>query len=238
MIQTLKPLKRAPLLHLEVQGAIRDYIERHRLRPNDPLPSEGELARALEVSRSSVREAVKSLESMGILETRRGSGVFVRAFSFEPLLNNLPYGLMEGAGALADLLEVRRILELSMIATAIERLDAEQALALDETLEGMRSKAAQGESFPEEDRQFHRTLFQKVDNTILLGLIDVFWLAASKASQHQNLADPQPMSTYRDHVAIVEAVKARRVDGARVALDRHYAGINERIENRVKPEAG
>lgn len=238
MVQTLKPLKRAPLLHLEVQGAIRDYIQRHRLEPNDALPSEGELARSLEVSRSSVREAVKSLESMGILETRRGSGVFVRAFSFEPLLNNLPYGLMDGAGALADLLEVRRILELSMIATAIERLDDEQARAIDETLDGMRARAERGEGFPDEDRQFHATLFHKVDNTILLGLIDVFWLAASKASQHQNLADPQPMSTYRDHVAIAEAVKARRVDGASEALDRHYAGINERIDSSNKPQAG
>ena len=236
-MQTLKPLKRAPLLHHEVQSAIRDYIERHRLVANDPLPSEGELARALAVSRSSVREAVKSLESMGILETRRGSGVFVRAFSFEPLLNNLPYGLMEGADALADLLEVRGILELAMIATAIERLDEVQARALDATLAGMRSKAERGESFPAEDREFHRTLFQKVDNAVLLGLIDVFWLAARKASQHKNLADPRPMSTYRDHVAIAEAVKAGRVDGAREALDRHYAGINERIESTVTARA-
>lgn len=232
MPETLKPVKRAPLLHLEVQAAIRDYIERHRLEANDPLPSEGELARALAVSRNSVREAVKALESMGILETRRGSGLFVRAFSFEPLLNNLPYGLMDGMHDLADLLDVRRILELSKIDLAVERLDAAQAGALDEILDGMRRKAERGESFPEEDRRFHRTLFASVDNRLLLDLVDVFWLAASKVSRHHNLADPKPMNTYRDHVAIVEAVKAGEVERAREALDRHYAGIAERIDKR------
>ena len=124
-----------------------------------------------------------------------------------------------------------------MIATATERLDPTQAQALDATLAGVRAKAERGESFPEADREFHRTLFQKVDNAVLLGLIDVFWLAARKASQHKNMADPRPMSTYRDHVAIVEAVKARQVDGARAALDRHYAGIKERIESGAQTHA-
>ena len=151
---TLKPINRAPLLHVEVQTAIKDYIYRRKLKPNDALPSEAELAKALKVSRNSVREAVKALESTGILQTRRGSGVFVSEFSFEPLLNNLPYGLMGDAKDIAELLDIRRILELAKVEVAIAELSKEQLNGFERILEGMKKKAEHGESFPEEDREF------------------------------------------------------------------------------------
>ena len=72
----LTPLKRAPLLHVSVQESLRGYVEANRLGPGSPLPPEGELAQSLGVSRNSVREAIKALESVGVLETRRGVGVF------------------------------------------------------------------------------------------------------------------------------------------------------------------
>ena len=64
---------------------------------------------------------------------------------------------------------------------------------------------------------------------MLLKLIDVFWLAIQKASLQHNLADPKPIQTYRDHVAIVEALKARDVVQAMGALDCHYDGISARL---------
>lgn len=229
MSATLKPLKRAPLIHIEVQSAIKDYIQRHKLQPHDALPSEGDLAKALEVSRNSVREAVKALESMGILETRRGSGVFVSSFSFDPLLNNLPYGLMGDVQNITELLDIRQILELAKIKSAIEHLTHEQVTEFDSILDKMYQKAKQGESFPEEDREFHHLLFQNVNNNVLLKLIDIFWLAVRKASEHLPMIDPNPMKTYQDHVDIVNAVKTKDIAMARIALDQHYEGISVRL---------
>ena len=83
----------------------------NRLAAGAPLPPEGELAQQLGVSRNSVREGVKALESLGILEMRRGVGVFVKAFSFEPLLANLTYGLGDALTQIADVIAVRRALE-------------------------------------------------------------------------------------------------------------------------------
>lgn len=230
MPDTLKPISRAPLLHIEVQAAIKDYIQGHNLKPDDALPSEGELAKALEVSRNSVREAVKALASTGILETRRGSGVFVSEFSFEPLLNNLPYGLMGNAQDIADLLDIRRILELAKIDAAITELTEEQLDGFENILTSMKQKAEQGESFPDADRAFHRLLFHNLGNTMLLKLNDVFWLAIRKASEHLPIGDPQPMKTYQDHVAIVDALKANDIEKARAALDHHYQGISARLK--------
>ncbi|UCH25987.1 MAG: FadR family transcriptional regulator [Trueperaceae bacterium] len=238
MAKPLEKLTRAPLVFQSVQEAIKGYIHENSLKPGDSLISETELARQLGVSRNSVREAVKALESMGILETRRGSGVYVRAFSFEPLLDNLPYGLMGDLRDLKDLLEIRRILELAKVDAAIEALDDTQLSAFQAVLATMKEKAERGEGFPDEDRRFHRLLFENLGNRMLLRLIDIFWLASSKASQHVNIADPRPMRTYCDHVAIVDALRSGDVEGARAALDRHYDGIYGRLRQLDTAEGG
>jgi DNA-binding FadR family transcriptional regulator len=230
MAKTIAALTQTPPLHQSVQEVIKDYIYSHQLRAGDALLSEAELARQLGVSRNSVREAVKALESMGILETRRGSGVFVKAFSFEPLLNNLAYGLMGDVKDISELLDIRRVLELAKVDAAIEFLTAEQLASFDTILQQMAEKAQAGESFPEEDREFHRLLFINLANSMLLKLIDVFWVAVRKAAERLPLADPMPHKTYADHVAIVDALKARDVALARVALDHHYEGISARIK--------
>ena len=239
MDPAIKKLDRPPLLHQSVQEAIRAYILEHALQPGAPLLPETELARQLGVSRNSVREAVKALESSGVLETRRGSGVFVQEFSFEPLLNNLPYGLMQDLRGLAELLDIRRVLELGMIESAMTATSQEQLGALRGVLERMRSLAERGRSFPEEDREFHRLLFLNLENQMLLKLLDVFWLAFRKASDHSTIDNTDLMRTYRDHVAIAERVAAKDVAGARAALESHYTGIQARLEraqqNSVTP---
>ena len=119
---SLTPLERPPLVSRSVQDAIRNYVIAERLQPGDALPAETELARQLGVGRNSVREAVKALESLGILEVRRGSGLFVRDFSLEPLLDSLPYAMMSDVEDLADVFEVRRILEVGVIEKAMQTM--------------------------------------------------------------------------------------------------------------------
>src|SRR6266567_958567 len=102
----LKSLGRKKLLYQAVQEEIKSYILKHRLVPGDAIPTEHELAQQLDISRNSVREAVKSLEALGILESRAGSGLYVRSFSFDSILNNLPYGLLFDLKVLMDLVEV------------------------------------------------------------------------------------------------------------------------------------
>ena len=231
MDKSLRPLQRPPLLSHAVQEAIRAYILDNNLRPGDPLPAESELARQLGVSRNSVREAVKGLESLGVLEMRRGSGIYVRDFSFEPLLENLAYGLLSGVDELAELLEVRRVLETGMIQQAIVLVSTQQVDKLQSVLNHMRERAERGEAFPEEDRLFHQVLFANVNNRILQKLIDIFWLAFHNAVEHKALSsrDAAPMLTYRNHMAIAEAVQARDVATARSALEQHYTEIVERL---------
>lgn len=229
MQPALKPLTRQRLLYQSVQDALRAFILDNKLRAGDPLPPETDLARQLGVSRNSVREAVKAMESLGILETRRGSGLFVRAFSFDPLLENLSYGLLFDLRELTELLEIRRVLETGMIGAAMQAMPPAAIADLNDVVTAMSELAHRGENFPEEDRRFHQVLFEPLANQMLLKLLDVFWLTFQEASRHVDLLNPYVVPTYQDHAAIAAAVAAGDVDEARAALDRHYAGLTDRL---------
>jgi DNA-binding FadR family transcriptional regulator len=212
-----------------VQDAIRAFILDNKLQAGDPLPAETNLARQLGVSRNSVREAVKAMESIGILETRRGSGLFVRAFSFDPLLENLLYGLLFDLRELAELLEIRRVLETGLVGSAMRAMPRAAVESLGMVVTAMAERAKRGESFADEDRRFHQVLFESLGNQTLLKLLDVFWLTYREASRHTDMHNPDPIQTAQDHAAIYDAVAAGAADEARAALDRHYAEITRRL---------
>ncbi|WP_460400050.1 FadR/GntR family transcriptional regulator [Actinophytocola sediminis] len=229
-----QPLGHRAPLHQLVQHEIRNYILREALRPGDPLKPESELARLFGVSRNSVREAVKALESTGVLETRRGSGVYVRDFSFAPLLDHLPYGLMQDQRALRELAALRKTLETALIPDAMRAMTPESVTALRTTLAAMRELAERGESFTEQDRQFHQLLFRDLGNTMLLRLFDQFWLAFHAAAPPAR--GRTPMDAYQGHAAILDAILTGDPDQARAAIQDHYIGIESKLAEEPTQE--
>ncbi|MDP4504142.1 FadR/GntR family transcriptional regulator [Nonomuraea turcica] len=227
-------LGNAPPLHKIVQQEIRNYILKQGLRPGDPLKPESELARLFGVSRNSVREAVKALESTGVLETRRGSGVYVCHFSFTPLLDHLPYGLMQDHRALRELVALRKTLEAGLVADAMRAMSPTSVAALRENLDTMRRLAEQGEGFPEQDRQFHQLLFRDLDNGMLLRLFDQFWLAFHAAAPPPR--GRTPMDAYQGHADIFDAILSGDPDRARAAIHDHYIGIESKLTVNSRPE--
>ena len=235
-LKSMTPLSRAPLLHVTVQESLKQYIEANQLKAGDPLPPETFLAQQLGVGRNSMREAIKALESLGILETRRGIGVFVKEFSFKPLLDNLAYGLQDSLRDVEELREIRRVLETGLIGKTIEMIAETDLAALRDVTARMMVRAERQESFAKEDQQFHQLLFRCQNNHMLSALIDIFWTAFNKASNFSNLDNPNPLDTWRDHHEIVEAVARKDVGQARQRLDDHYRGIQQVIaRNRGKP---
>lgn len=234
---SIMPLARPPLLHVTVQETLKTYIETNQLKAGDPLPPEAVLAQQLGVGRNSVREAIKALESIGILETRRGIGVFVKEFSFQPLLDNLAYGLQDSLRDVEELREIRRVLEAGLIDKTIKMIGPEDLAQLRALTARMKQRAERNESFAAEDQMFHQMLFRCQNNHMLSALIDIFWVAFNKASNFNNLENPNPLDTWRDHHEIVEAVAKKDVEQARRRLDDHYRGIQEVIaQNRQATE--
>lgn len=236
-LKAIKPLKKAPLLHVSVQESLRAYINDNSLEAGSPLPPEGELAQQLGVSRNSVREGIKALESVGVLESRRGIGVFVKAFSFEPLLDNLAYGLGSALRQIEEVIIIRRTLEVGLIEKTLACIGPQHIRELRDALDKMRERAEKGESFPDEDRLFHQLLFRCQENEILLRLLEVFWLAFYKASDFVNLNNADPMQTWREHAAIVDAIEAGDLKAAQAQLDKHYDGIERVIRHNKSPSS-
>lgn len=229
-LSRLAALPRPPSLHESVQAALRDYILLNGLRAGDGLPAEGALAQQLGVSRNSVREAVKGLVSLGILETRRGSGVFVKDFSLSLLIDNLPFNLLFDFSELADLLEVRRAVENDLLERAVANITEQTRAELAQILVEMKAKAERGDDVLEEDRRFHRTMFADAGNAVALKLLDAFWLTMSHAvAQRSEIADDRPTDTYRQHDAVYQALLAADVEAVREALSQHYAPVLDRL---------
>ncbi|MCE7988648.1 MAG: FadR family transcriptional regulator [Caldilinea sp. CFX5] len=225
-----KDLKRTQLLYQIVQDEIKAYIIQNSLLPGDSLPPETELCELLGVSRNSVREAVKSLETLGILEARPGAGLYVSNFSFDPLLQQLGYGILFDHKQLTDIIDVRFHLEHGMIDRAVRAATPEQVAQLQAILDEMRNAAENGHYSAEADRDFHRVLWANVDNTIVGKILDVFWVIFRQAQARSAIPDPpQPLATYQRHVPIVEALAQQDVEAARLAMERHYIGIQERL---------
>lgn len=243
MVETLKPplqvLKRRQLLYQAVQDEIKSYIIANNLRPGDPLPSEGELAQQLDISRNSVREAVKALEALGILEARAGSGLFVRNFTFDSILDNLPYGIMFAMEQLSNLMEIRFYIEYGMMERVAAECTDSQLGHLNELLDRWRVLAEQGQYSAADDRLFHQILYENVDNPICLQILDIFWVVFRHAQTEADLPDVRdPKHTFLIHERLVQALQERDIPRMRALVIEHREGIERRIRQmRSSPRA-
>jgi len=228
----IKPIKRNQTVNRAVQDEIKSYIIANSLKPSDPLPTETELAHLLDVSRNSVREAVKSLEALGIIESRVGSGLFVRDFTFDSILDNLPYGMMFALKQLKDILEVRFHLEYGMMARVCEQVTPEQLSQLQTILDRMHKQAELGIYSAEDDRNFHRALYGNLNNEILVKVLDIFWQVFRRAQEQANIPDPRDlMDTYSRHAEILDGLRNRELQTMTEAMKRHYEGIEARVRH-------
>jgi DNA-binding FadR family transcriptional regulator len=226
----LKAMKPRQLLYQAVQEEIKAYIVANSLGPGDALPPETELAQQLNISRNSVREAVKSLEALGILEARPGSGLFVREFSFDPILDNLAFGLRFDAKQLSDILEVRYHIEYGMVERVIQAVTLDQFQRLRNLLRQMEAIAAEGSYSADLDQDFHRCLYENVDNSVLLKILDIFWAIYREAQERVLMPEPaDPLDTYQRHVDILRALEAGDVSGMQAAVRAHRLGIQLRV---------
>lgn len=228
-------------LYETAQRRIKEYILAHTLRAGDSLPPEGRLAQELGISRTSVREAVKALESVGVLETRPGVGLFVRSFSLDPLVENLGYGLLFDRHTLAELLSVRKRLESGFIEDVAERATDAQVRVLRSMADRMGERVALGgreAATPDEDRFFHRTLYAGLGNSLLLKLLDVFWVVYQRLRDQAKVEAIDPVRTWENHRRIVEALEARDPAAARMAMLEHFAGVEGRVRSALEEVNG
>ena len=209
----LEPVKRSRIYEHIVEQ-IHALIREGRWAPGDQIPPERELAERFRVSRTSVREALRALEMQGIIDSRQGGGTFVRTADRETLVPPLAAAILRGQRELAEVLEVRELIEPGIARLAAVRATDEHVSELEGLLESQRACIAEQRSFVEEDTAFHYTLARAADNHILLRLHNVILDLLRESRQSYLHVPERPQMSLRGHEAILRAIKARDGDAA------------------------
>ncbi len=201
-----------------VTEAILDLVRRGELQPGMRLPSEPQLAEMSGISRTSVREAVRGLQSLGILEIRRGQGTFVSDINASSVVDAQMVMLLENRRALLDLMEVRRDVEPMIARLAAERADEHDISNLAAALEAMAMLHDDHDGWRDAHLEFHSDLAAATKNVIAMkvwGLI-VLFLRDSPLVTHNH-----PPDDIEVHQAILDAVSNHDTEAAERAMGVH-----------------
>lgn len=215
-----------------VADQLAGLIAENKFKKGERLPSEFQLAEAVNVGRGTIREAVKILVSRNIVEIRRGLGTFV---SEKTGLTEDPLGLnfVEDKSRLAlDLMEVRAMIEPDIAALAAERATEEEIEAICLACHAVEEKIRRKKPFVAEDIAFHEMIAKSSRNQVVPKVIPVIHSAIREQikATNANLTE-QTITTHR---AIVKAIGRREPEGAREAMLRHMQYNMEHIEGVMK----
>ncbi|MFD3513959.1 FadR/GntR family transcriptional regulator [Streptomyces sp. NPDC058657] len=214
--------------------AVKAMITSGRLTSGQRLPTERDLAVRLGISRSSMREAIRALTVLGVLESRHGSGVYVTNLDAVDLLDT--FGVVaeiSPTSRLVEFLEVRRILESSAAALAAARIDSSQLASLSAQLDAMNG-TDDPEEFLAADMAFHRTVAQAAGNEALAAIVEGLSSRTFRARVRRGLQDAGAFAqTREEHRRIYRALLDRDPEAARVAAAAHVSTVEEWLRGQL-----
>ncbi|MEV4760533.1 FCD domain-containing protein [Micromonospora sp. NPDC049559] len=218
---------------LEVQESVKSLILDRGLAAGDPLPTESELMTELGISRNSVREALKALQAVGIVDIRHGFGMFVGRMSFTGLVDELAFHsritLADRPNHLGHLMEVREILESGLVQRLIDRHHEADLAQAAEVMARMEAEAEVGIVSPETDRLFHDVLYRPLDNPLVGQLLGAFWEVYHQLRDELGEPAEPPADVARRHRDIYTAVTEGDRAAATAAMHAHFAGVRARL---------
>jgi GntR family transcriptional repressor for pyruvate dehydrogenase complex len=210
---------------------IKEALLRKDLKPGDYLPSELELTKNLGVSKSSVREAVKMLQAMGVVEVRRGQGTLIRVQPGADYISPMIFQLIMESGYPDDLVELRLMFEPALTVMAMERATDEDLGRIRMTLERLESSIRSGTQVAEDDIAFHLAILHSTRNPLVIRIgetiLELFKPSISISMQQI------PERAIQDHRRIFEAFCSRDSAALREAVLKSYDGWRESLYKKA-----
>ena len=220
---TLEPIRRSRIYE-HIVDQIQHLIQNGELRPGDQLPPERVLAERFQVSRASVREALRALELRGLIAGKQGGGTFIRALSTEDLVPQMASALLVGA-EMDQLMEVRAMIEPHIAELAALRATPECIQEMEALLDRQAARMSRGEIPIEEDTAFHNALAVSTRNDVLLRLLHLIvdLLEQSRARWFQS--PERPAKSLAGHRRVLDAIKRGDAGGAYAAMLAHVRDV-------------
>ncbi len=212
----------------DIVQQIRTLIEEGKLKRNDHLPSERELSETFRVSRTTVREAIRTLESMKLLQSRQGNGTYVVASSEEALIQPLAAALFNEKDDIRDIFYIRKIIEPHVAELAAENATQQEMEELERILRKQEECIGQRETIIETDSAFHNLMVKATKNRVMERLI-IALIDLLKKSREQYLFedenDERAIRSLEGHQQILSAVKKGDGNAARKSMLQHLEDI-------------
>jgi GntR family transcriptional repressor for pyruvate dehydrogenase complex len=217
------------MLWQQIAEQLMIMLQTGQLQPGDRLPPERELAAKMQVSRPSLREALRALTMMNILEVRQGAGTYVTSLEPELLVEHLDFVLSLEDTSLTSLFEARRIVEAGITALAAERITDEELAELEEVLHRSEEALGDPEAFLQADHAMHRAVTRAARNAILSRVVDsisrLLLVSRSRTIEIPGIR----VQTLEHHRAIISALKARDPEAAQQAMVEHLENVEQRL---------
>lgn len=230
-----KPIQQNPIV-VQLTRTLLDYISSGSIKPGEKLPTERQLQDNLGVGRSAIREAIKVLTVLGILEVRQGDGTYLKKADSGLLLESIEWGLFLGENRITDLIEARKEIELSIVKLAAERCSDEEINELEMILRKLKNSTI--EDFVELDISFHLKVAQMSKNTVFIGILSSIqsllrtWIKLVI----EDVGETQ--FSYNDHYNVYQAISKRDPDACVEAMNNHLQDATKRLMQVVEQKEG
>ena len=219
----------------KVYQEVAKQLERHiteELKPGDLLPSERELVRMLGVSRSSVRDAIRTLELMGLLEPRQGIGTMVCSPAAVPA-NPLANALLEKRTMVAELLDVRKMIEPPLAGRAALHASRDEIADMEDIFARHEAKVRSGELGIEEDSEFHYSIALASNNRAVLKVVDVLMDLLRETRERSLQVEGRQEQSLAGHRRILAALKRGDAAAAEAAMRQHLQEMEDIVLKKL-----
>lgn len=216
-------------IHEEVFSQIRELIGEGRFKAGDQLPSERELAETFKVSRTSVREALRALETQGLIVSRTGAGNFVADLPVESLIGPLAGLLIDEKHALADVFEMRKLIEPQIAGLAAERATDSDIAQMKRIIRKQTDAVSRGDTGVDADAELHFAIGRAAQNRALQKLVSALMEILGRSREESLQTDKRRASSITAHRRIVAAIEKHDRARARSEMLRHIEQVEESV---------
>ena len=221
----------------EIAKRLLQQIKEQQLRPGDKLPAERQLAQMMVVSRPVLREALRALALMRVVDIRPGDGTYITSLEPRQLISHLDFVFPKDSVALVQLLEARRVVETGNVRLAAVRVTDKELGEIEELVAELARCIDEPDRFSELDIALHTAICAAADNFLLLQFMNIVSTLGRVSRDMTGGRRDVRESALRDHAKLLAALQAHDADAAEKAMLRHLDQVEKGLRSAIDPKA-